>query len=166
MSTARTPPTPPTHPHNQNPTAPPRGGLPPGGQGWWPRARQGPEPWRGFAKPQTLLARGTWHMAHGAWGLGLNAAQKPFVPWRHPFFSPMTSDNLLADWGESALTLENALNAVMVGMPKPVRSVVVALFARGHVLLEGDVGVGKTTLLQALARGIGGGYQRIEGTID
>src|SRR6218665_1112428 len=105
-------------------------------------------------------------MAHGVWGLWLNAAPKPFVPWRHPFFSPMTSDNLLADWRQRALTLENALNAVMVGMPKPVRSVVVALFARGHVLLEGDVGVGKTTLLQALARGIGGGYQRIEGTID
>jgi MoxR-like ATPase len=35
-----------------------------------------------------------------------------------------------------------------------------------HVLLEGNVGVGKTTLLKAAARGIGGGYQRIEGTID
>jgi MoxR-like ATPase len=34
------------------------------------------------------------------------------------------------------------------------------------VLLEGDVGVGKTTLLRAFTRGIGGGYQRIEGTID
>jgi len=30
----------------------------------------------------------------------------------------------------------------------------------------GDVGVGKTTLLRAFTRGIGGGYQRIEGTID
>ena len=38
--------------------------------------------------------------------------------------------------------------------------------ARGHVLLEGNVGVGKTTLLRAAARGIGGAYQRIEGTID
>lgn len=38
--------------------------------------------------------------------------------------------------------------------------------ARGHVLLEGDVGVGKTTLLRAFTRGIGGGYERVEGTID
>jgi len=30
----------------------------------------------------------------------------------------------------------------------------------------GDVGVGKTTLLKAFTRAIGGGYQRIEGTID
>jgi MoxR-like ATPase len=42
----------------------------------------------------------------------------------------------------------------------------IAIFARGHVLLEGDVGVGKTTLLRAFTRGIGGGYERIEGTID
>jgi MoxR-like ATPase len=42
----------------------------------------------------------------------------------------------------------------------------VAVFARGHVLLEGDVGVGKTTLLRAVARAIGGAYERIEGSVD
>jgi len=72
----------------------------------------------------------------------------------------------LKDWRDRALRLEATINAVMVGMPRPVRLAVIALFARGHVLLEGDVGVGKTTLLSALARGIGGAYQRIEGTID
>ena len=34
------------------------------------------------------------------------------------------------------------------------------------MLLEGDVGVGKTTLLRAAARGLGGAYERVEGTID
>jgi MoxR-like ATPase len=47
-----------------------------------------------------------------------------------------------------------------------VRLVNVAVFARGHVLLEGDVGVGKTTLLRAFARGIGGDYERVEGTVS
>lgn len=72
----------------------------------------------------------------------------------------------LDDWREQALRFEAQLNAVMVGMPRTVRLLLIAVFARGHVLLEGDVGVGKTTLLKAVARGIGGAYQRVEGTVD
>jgi MoxR-like ATPase len=76
------------------------------------------------------------------------------------------SDRDLADWRQHALTLETEVNKVVVGQAGPVRLITTAIFARGHVLLEGDVGVGKTTLLRAFTRGIGGGYQRIEGTID
>ncbi|MDP1766208.1 MAG: AAA family ATPase, partial [Methylotenera sp.] len=76
------------------------------------------------------------------------------------------SDTLLADWRNHALTLESEVNKVIVGQHIPVRLITTSIFARGHVLLEGDVGVGKTTLLRAFTRGIGGGYQRIEGTID
>lgn len=76
------------------------------------------------------------------------------------------TDALLSDWREHALTLESEINKVVIGQKKPVRLITTAIFARGHVLLEGDVGVGKTTLLRAFTRGIGGGYQRIEGTID
>lgn len=76
------------------------------------------------------------------------------------------SDRLLTDWREYALTLESEINKVVIGQKRPVRLITTAIFARGHVLLEGDVGVGKTTLLRAFTRGIGGGYQRIEGTID
>jgi MoxR-like ATPase len=76
------------------------------------------------------------------------------------------SDSQLTDWREHALKLESEINKVVVGQATPVRLITTAIFARGHVLLEGDVGVGKTTLLRAFTRGIGGGYQRIEGTID
>lgn len=76
------------------------------------------------------------------------------------------SDTQLADWRNHALTLESEVNKVVVGQQGPVRLITTSIFARGHVLLEGDVGVGKTTLLRAFTRGIGGGYQRIEGTID
>ena len=76
------------------------------------------------------------------------------------------SDIQLADWRNHALKLESEVNKVVVGQQKPIRLVTTSIFARGHVLLEGDVGVGKTTLLRAFTRGIGGGYQRIEGTID
>lgn len=76
------------------------------------------------------------------------------------------SDIQLADWRNHALTLEAEVNKVIVGQQKAVRLITTSIFSRGHVLLEGDVGVGKTTLLRAFTRGIGGGYERIEGTID
>lgn len=76
------------------------------------------------------------------------------------------SDRQLADWRQHALTLESEVNKVVVGQSNPIRLITTSIFARGHVLLEGDVGVGKTTLLRAIARGVGGAYQRIEGTID
>jgi MoxR-like ATPase len=42
----------------------------------------------------------------------------------------------------------------------------VALFARGHLLIEGVPGVGKTTLAHALARGLDCSFQRIQFTSD
>lgn len=74
--------------------------------------------------------------------------------------------NDIDSWRERALRLEASANRIMVGQERAVRLLLIATFARGHVLLEGDVGVGKTTLLQTLARGIGGAFERIEGTVD
>lgn len=78
----------------------------------------------------------------------------------------MTTDHYLADWRELALATEAAINDVVIGQKSLVRLINVALFARGHVLLEGDVGVGKTTVLRAFARAAGGEFERTEGTID
>jgi MoxR-like ATPase len=72
----------------------------------------------------------------------------------------------LASWRSRALMFEAELGKVVVGQERVTRLLTIAIFARGHVLLEGDVGVGKTTLLRAAARCLGGGYERIEGTID
>jgi MoxR-like ATPase len=76
------------------------------------------------------------------------------------------SDSLLADWRDRALRLEDEVAKAVIGQPRAVRLLTVAVFARGHVLMEGDVGVGKTTLLRTMARAVGGSYERIEGTID
>jgi len=72
----------------------------------------------------------------------------------------------LAQWREKAISFEREVGKAVVGQPKVVRLLTVALFARGHVLLEGDVGVGKTTILRAVARALGGPFERIEGTVD
>jgi MoxR-like ATPase len=72
----------------------------------------------------------------------------------------------LNEWRERAEAFESSLNSVVLGLQNQVRALTIAIFSRGHVLLEGDVGVGKTTLLRAAAQLLGGGYQRIEGAID
>jgi MoxR-like ATPase len=81
-------------------------------------------------------------------------------------YEVMQPDQDLSAWRAAALGLEAETNAVMLGQETAVRLLNIAIFGRGHVLLEGDVGVGKTTLLRGVARLIGGGYERIEGTID
>ena len=72
----------------------------------------------------------------------------------------------LAEWRASALAIESGVKTAMVGQDAAVRLLCIAVFTRGHVIIEGNVGVGKTTLLRAVARTIGGGYERIEGTVD
>lgn len=72
----------------------------------------------------------------------------------------------LSEWRERVSAFEQSLNSVVLGMQRQVRALTITIFSRGHVLLEGDVGVGKTTLLRAAARLLGGEYQRIEGAID
>ena len=77
-----------------------------------------------------------------------------------------TQDTLLQDWRSLALRLETEVEKAIVGQTPTVRMITIALFARGHVLLEGDVGVGKTSILRAFARAVGGDFERVEGTVD
>jgi MoxR-like ATPase len=58
------------------------------------------------------------------------------------------------------------LGRVLIGAETPVRALTVALVARGHVLVQGVPGLGKTLLAKALARALGGEFKRIQGTAD
>src|SRR3981189_239500 len=65
-----------------------------------------------------------------------------------------------------AAQLENALRKVIRGKDDVIRLAVVSLIARGHLLIEGVPGVGKTTLGQALARALDCTFQRVQFTSD
>ncbi|HEX6212047.1 MAG TPA: MoxR family ATPase [Methylomirabilota bacterium] len=62
--------------------------------------------------------------------------------------------------------LEANVARALVGKTEVIRLAVIGLLARGHLLIEDVPGVGKTTLAAALARSIGGGFQRIQFTSD
>jgi MoxR-like ATPase len=62
----------------------------------------------------------------------------------------MNREEHLQDWRDAALRVETEVRKAVIGQDNMVRLINVALFARGHVLLEGDVGVGKTTILRAI----------------
>src|SRR6202042_1600870 len=65
---------------------------------------------------------------------------------------------------EQAMTRE--LGRVVIGGDRAVRALLIALVARGHVLVQGVPGLGKTLLAKALARSLGGEFKRIQGTAD
>src|SRR5215475_9753165 len=59
----------------------------------------------------------------------------------------IVKDELLSDWCTRALRVEEAVGGAVLGLGAAIRLVNIAIFARGHVLLEGDVGVGKIAML-------------------
>lgn len=70
---------------------------------------------------------------------------------------------------ESALPMERVLyevKKVIVGQDHLLESLVVALLARGHVLVEGVPGLAKTMAIKTLAEAIGGEFKRIQFTPD
>jgi MoxR-like ATPase len=65
-----------------------------------------------------------------------------------------------------AAHLEGALRKIIRGKDDVIRLALVSMLARGHLLIEGVPGVGKTTLAQALARALDCSFQRVQFTSD
>ncbi|KAB2962414.1 MAG: AAA domain-containing protein, partial [Thermoanaerobaculia bacterium] len=79
---------------------------------------------------------------------------------------PTTVAASAAEGAAAVARLEANVARVYRGRPESIRLAVVAMLARGHVLIEDVPGVGKTTLAQALARSLGLSFQRIQFTSD
>lgn len=62
--------------------------------------------------------------------------------------------------------LQQTLGNTVIGMQELVRALLIAVVARGHVLVQGAPGLGKTLLGKTLAAALGGRFARIQGTAD
>jgi MoxR-like ATPase len=80
--------------------------------------------------------------------------------------SSPASDTTLRPTLQRAAELESSLRSVVRGNNEVVRLALVAILARGHLLIEGVPGVGKTTLAHALARSIDCEFRRVQFTSD
>ena len=65
-----------------------------------------------------------------------------------------------------ALEILENLRKIIIGKDDVLEKVLIALLARGHVLIEDIPGVGKTTLVKALAKSIDLSYKRVQFTPD
>lgn len=62
--------------------------------------------------------------------------------------------------------IEQNINRVMIGKESVIESLLIALAAGGHVLIEDVPGIGKTTLVSALAKSLSLSFKRIQFTPD
>ena len=67
---------------------------------------------------------------------------------------------------ETAQRLKANIAKVIVGKPEVIRLALIALFSRGHLLIEDVPGVGKTILARAIAKSIQADFKRIQFTPD
>src|SRR6185312_9680287 len=78
----------------------------------------------------------------------------------------MVSTQLHSSAAARAAAIEQSLRAIIRGNDEVVRMAMVAVLARGHLLIEGVPGVGKTTLAHTMARTLDCTFQRIQFTSD
>jgi MoxR-like ATPase len=62
--------------------------------------------------------------------------------------------------------LQDSLGVAVIGLKPIIRALTIAVIARGHVLLQGPPGLGKTLLSKSLAAALGGTFRRVQGTAD
>ena len=67
---------------------------------------------------------------------------------------------------QSLQNLRARLIATVLGSEEAAELLLTALLARGHVLIEGPPGIGKTSLAQTLAASMGGTFKRVQFTPD
>jgi MoxR-like ATPase len=72
----------------------------------------------------------------------------------------------IADFARTFRRIQGEIHKVIVGHEQAVEGLLSALFAGGHVLIEGVPGTGKTTLVKTLGMALNLSFSRIQFTVD
>ncbi len=80
--------------------------------------------------------------------------------------TPTHAEAQVDDFRQTYRNLETEIGKAVVGQADVVRGLLTALFAEGHVLLEGAPGLGKTMLVRTIARAAGLEFARVQFTPD
>ncbi|TWT45655.1 ATPase RavA [Phycisphaerae bacterium RAS1] len=83
-----------------------------------------------------------------------------------PVLPAMDDVQAVARLREAYAVIREELSRVIVGQQEVIDQLLIALFARGHVILEGVPGLAKTLLISSLARCLGLEFRRIQFTPD
>lgn len=77
-----------------------------------------------------------------------------------------TNENDRAMLESKIAAMRTEISKSFVGQDRVINGIIIALLAGGHVLLEGVPGLGKTLLVKAMSKAIGGEFSRIQFTPD
>jgi MoxR-like ATPase len=83
-----------------------------------------------------------------------------------PSAAPATDDETVARLREARVKLKAEIAKLVVGQDQVIDSLLVALLCRGHALMIGVPGLGKTLMARTLARSLNMEYRRIQFTPD
>jgi len=87
-------------------------------------------------------------------------------PASTPSGSDAIEDAQLERASDAVQGIRREINRALVGQQKVVDQVLQAFLSGGHVLIEGVPGLGKTLMVVALSKAIGGDFKRIQFTPD
>ena len=83
-----------------------------------------------------------------------------------PAKDPLLTPSEVAEAQQLLLRLTDGLGSAILGQSRLVEQVVICLLARGHILLEGLPGLGKTELVKSLSALLGLSSKRVQFTPD
>src|ERR1700739_3800274 len=72
----------------------------------------------------------------------------------------------VADFPRTFRRIQSEIHKVIVGHEQAIEELLIALFAGGHVLIEGFPGSGKTLLVKTLGQTLNLTFNRIQFTVD